>query len=164
MSDDSSRLTPEEQQCSFETLKHIEAVRNVIDTMILELLDRARDHDQEKLKSPELQYFANNPVSLEGLTFGSPEYEAQKKKHLQPALEHHYARYRHHPEHFNQGIDGMNLIDLVEMFCDWKASSSRQHNGNLLKSIETSAERFKISPQLVAIFKNTADYLDQIHR
>lgn len=30
----------------------------------------------------------------------------------------------------------MNLIDIVEMFCDWKAASERQLDGNLLKSIE----------------------------
>jgi len=44
---------------------------------------------------------------------------------MKPALEHHYALYRHHPEHFQNGIDDMNLIDLVEMFADWKASSER---------------------------------------
>lgn len=39
----------------------------------------------------------------------------------------------------------MNLIDIVEMLADWKASSERQQNGNLLTSIEINAERFNIS-------------------
>jgi hypothetical protein len=55
----------------------------------------------------------------------------------------------------------MNLIDLIELFCDWKASSLRHNNGNLLKSIEINAKRFNISEQLTKIFENTADFIEQ---
>jgi len=54
----------------------------------------------------------------------------------------------------------MNLFDIVEMFCDWKAASERQHNGNLLTSISKNANRFGLSPQLVNIFENTARIMD----
>jgi hypothetical protein len=53
----------------------------------------------------------------------------------------------------------MNLIDLVEMLCDWKAASERHNDGNIRKSIEINASRFTISPQLVKILENTADLL-----
>ena len=37
---------------------------------------------------------------------------------------------RHHPEHFGEdGIRGMNLPDVVEMLCDWKAASERTKDG-----------------------------------
>ena len=49
----------------------------------------------------------------------------------------------------------MNLIDIVEMFCDWKAASERQLDGNLLKSIEKNADRFNMDPQLKQILINT---------
>jgi hypothetical protein len=49
----------------------------------------------------------------------------------------------------------MNLMDIVEMFCDWKASVKRTKDGDINKSIEINSERFKMSPQLVNIFKNT---------
>jgi hypothetical protein len=37
---------------------------------------------------------------------------------MAPALKHHYENNRHHPEHFKNNIDDMNLIDLIEMLCD----------------------------------------------
>ena len=55
----------------------------------------------------------------------------------------------------------MTLIDLLEMFCDWKASSLRQNDGNLLKSIEVNADRFNIDNQLKQIFMNTARMIDE---
>jgi hypothetical protein len=153
--------TPEEKLACYDTLMHIDSVRNIINIVIVELLKRAKNHDREKLSEPELSHFAAAP-NLATMTFESPEY-LESRKMLETALKHHYARCRHHPEHHEEGIDGMNLIDLVEMFCDWKASSLRQHDGNLLMSIEKSTERFKLSDQLSSIFKNTADLLDQIH-
>jgi len=55
----------------------------------------------------------------------------------------------------------MNLIDIVEMFCDWKAASERQLDGNLLKSIEKNADRFNMDPQLKQILINTARVYDE---
>lgn len=52
------------------------------------------------------------------------------------------------------------LIDLVEMFCDWKASSQRQADGDIYKSIEINKKRFLMSRDLVRIFENTAKVLD----
>lgn len=92
---------------------------------------------------------------MAALTYGSDEY----KKCLQaikPALDHHYANNSHHPEHYKQGIDDMDLLDLVEMLADWKAASERHNDGNILKSIEINGKRFEMSPQLIRIFENTA--------
>lgn len=60
----------------------------------------------------------------------------------------------------NSPVNDMNLVDLVEMFCDWKAAGERHHNGNILKSIEVNAGRFHISPQLRRVLENTAKLLD----
>jgi len=48
------------------------------------------------------------------------------------------------------------------MICDWKASSERQKDGNLLLSIEKNTERFNIDEQLKQILINTAKILDEI--
>lgn len=58
----------------------------------------------------------------------------------------------------------MTLVDIVEMLCDWKAASLRQNDGNLLKSIETNAQRFGYDDQLRRIFVNTAKLLDEDQR
>lgn len=81
---------------------------------------------------------------------------------MKPALDHHYAKNRHHCEHMADGINDMNLIDVIEMFCDWKAATLRHNDGNLRKSIEHNAKRFGMQSQLVKIFENTVDIVDSI--
>lgn len=149
-------LKLEEKACNFETFRHIERVRNLLQTFIKELLDRGEQHDQSKLESPEVEYFTKLTDKLAVTKFNSQE-DKDNKKELEPALNHHYAKNRHHPQHFKNGIEDMNLVDIVEMFFDWKASSERSYSGNILKSIETNADRFNIAPQLIKIFENTAE-------
>lgn len=147
-------------ECQVETIKHIETVRKYIKIMTDMLTVRGVKHDASKLESPELEIFTEVTPKLASLTYGSKEYE-ESLKEIQPALEHHYASNRHHPEHFPNGIDDMTLVDIVELFCDWKAASLRQHDGNLLKSVELNAERFGYSEQLKKIFINTAKLIDE---
>ena len=147
-------------ECQVETQKHIEAVRKYIRFMIDKIDMRGVKHDASKLESPEVELFAELTPQLASMTYGSEEYQASLEA-LKPALDHHYASNRHHPEHFNNGVSDMTLVDIIEMFCDWKASTLRQNDGNLLKSIETNAERFNMDGQLKQILMNTARMLDE---
>lgn len=147
-------------ECQVETIKHIEKVREVIRVFVSKLITRAIDHDKLKLESPEVEIFAEYTPKLADTTYGSEEY-MQFLEEMKPALQHHYANYRHHPEHFEKGINDMNLVDLIEMFCDWKASSMRHNDGNLLKSIDVNATRFNMASQLKQIFINTAKMYDE---
>jgi hypothetical protein len=126
---------------------------------VRELLRRAERHDQSKLQSPEREMFDEWTSKLRGVTYGSPEY-AEFRRELKPVLDHHYANNRHHPEHFKNGIQDMNLIDILEMLMDWKASSLRHNDGNILKSIEINQERFGFSSDLRHIMENTAKWID----
>jgi hypothetical protein len=76
---------------------------------------------------------------------------------LKPALDHHYANSSHHPEHYEEGMAGMDLIDLLEMIADWYASSMRHNDGNIIKSIELNKTRFQYNDMLETIFKNTVN-------
>lgn len=152
-------LTLAEQATNFHHTKHILRVGEHIFKFVKALLDRAVAHDQSKLARPEIEAFTAHSDKLAGSDYGQAEYEATKKA-MADALQHHYANNRHHPEHFKHGIEDMNLVDIVEMFCDWKAASERHNTGNLRKSIEINADRFKMSPQLVKIFENTVDLLE----
>lgn len=120
-------------------------MREYIQQFIIKIYSRALEHDRAKLEDPELDVFTEYTPKLSEVTYESPEYRECLEK-MNGALQHHYAQYRHHPEHFDHGINDMNLIDIVEMFCDWKAASERQLDGNLLKSIEKNADRFNMDP------------------
>ena len=148
-------------ECRVKTQQHIERVRYYIRNITDRLTTRGVNQDKSKLDSPEVDLFAEYTEKLSSLDYGSEEY-AKNLEALKPALDHHYATNRHHPEHFANGVSDMSLIDLIEMICDWKASSERQLNGNLLKSIEVNAKRFNISDQLKQILINTAKILDEI--
>lgn len=152
-------LTLEEQATNATTMHHINLVQRLIHGVVKELLDRASEHDQSKLRTPEVELFAEWTPKLAASTYGSAEYDGFRKA-MGPALAHHYAKNRHHPEHFKDGVNDMNLVDLVEMFCDWKAATMRHNDGNIRKSIEINANRFGISPQLVRILENSVDLVE----
>lgn len=151
-------LTLEEKATNCETFRHIERVRNLLNRCAVELLTRGELHDQSKLTRPEVAVFAEFTPKLGASTYGSEEYDGFRRA-MKPALDHHYANNRHHPEHFPDGVNEMNLLDVLEMICDWKAASERHNDGNIRRSIEVNADRFGLSPQLVRILENTADVL-----
>lgn len=152
-------LSLKEQATNFATMRHIERVRNLLNIVIRDLMSRAENHDQSKLESPEVEAFTEYTPKLAKCTYGSEEYKGFLEA-IKPALDHHYANNTHHPEHFVNGVDDMSLLDLIEMFCDWKAAGERHNDGNLLKSIEINSKRFKLSKQLEDIFNNTAKLFD----
>ena len=152
-------------ESKFKTMRHIETVRNYLNTVIKELLVRGEKHDQTKMQPEESDVFDEFTPKLRDCTYGSDEYKGFLKE-MQPALDHHYLHNRHHPEHFAVGdnkdspLKAMNLIDLVEMLCDWKAATLRHDDGDIFKSIEINQERFNYSDDLKQVLINTAHKLD----
>jgi hypothetical protein len=142
-----------------ETLKHIRRVNELLIDASCELLQRAKVHDQSKLEEPEKSTFDEVTPLLKDLKFGSEEY-TEATKRIKPALDHHYSKNPHHPQHYENKINGMNLFDVVEMFFDWKAAGERTIDGDINKSIEINAERFGISKQLRHILENTVNYIN----
>ena len=141
------------------TKKHIKRVREYLTECMIELNNKAIMHDYDKIHNDqEKAMFDEYTPKLQHCTYGSEEYKSFLAG-LKPALDIHYANNRHHPEHFENGIRGMNLLDVLEMVCDWKASSERHADGNIYKSIEINQERFGYSDDLKNLLKNTADFL-----
>ncbi len=137
-----------------ETYKHKQLVSMFMADIATRLVGRSINHDDSKLTSPEIDIFAEYTPKLAHCTYGSEEYN-QYLKEMKVALDHHYAVNKHHPEHFPNGIKDMNLIDLIEMICDWKASTLRHNDGNILTSIDKNQERFGYTYELAQILKNT---------
>lgn len=141
-----------------DTQEHINKVRENIGKVQDNLLERALYHDESKLSSPEKEVFDRVTPRLKELTYGSDEYKEQLAD-MKVALDHHYAANSHHPEHYENGVNGMSLLDVLEMLADWKAATERHTDGNLSKSMDINKERFDISDQLYEILLNTAKEL-----
>lgn len=137
-----------------DTLKHIKRVRELLKLIIKEIIFRGERHDNSKLISPEKEVFDKYTPKLKNSTYGSDEYKSFLKG-MGKGLKHHYENNRHHPEYWKNGINDMDLVDIIEMLMDWKAASERHNDGDIMKSLEIQKDRFNISPQLIKIMKNT---------
>jgi hypothetical protein len=145
-------------ESKFKTMRHIETVRNYLNTVIKSLINRQEQHDQTKLASPEVEIFEIYTAKLRNLEYGSDEYK-QCLAEMKPAIDHHNASNKHHPEHWQHGIQDMTLIDLIEMLCDWKAATLRHNTGDMLNSLEINQNRFGYSDELKRILQNTVFWL-----
>lgn len=135
-----------------DTLRHIRRVQHLLGDAASELIRRGQLHDDSKLGPEEKPHFDRETPLLKGLTYGSDEYKASLAR-LGEALTHHYANNSHHPEHYENGVAGMDLFDLIEMVLDWKAASERGKDGAL--RLQVSFDRFGVEPQLQSIVRNT---------
>lgn len=133
--------------------------------LIQEIHKRCLTHDQSKLLAPEVGLFTTSMERLAFVEFGSSGYQ-QALADMRPALVHHYANNRHHPEHFEQGVAGMTLVDLLEMYCDWLASSLRTKGGDIYGSFKITKERFGLTDDLIEVLTNTHEryYTEQYRR
>lgn len=139
-----------------DTIKHIAAVRTLLCVCAGWLNGRGERHDKSKLASPEKETFEEWRPKLSSMLVDSPEYANALAK-MGTGLRHHYENNSHHPEHYKNGIAGMDLLDLVEMVCDWMVAAENQG-----KPIDPgwAQKRFGIEPQLLAIIMNTVDALN----
>ena len=138
-----------------DTWKHIHTVQGFMLQCIERLGRRSHSHDQSKLTGIELECFDQITPLLKGTTYGSDEYKAILHK-MKPAITSHQKANNHHPEFYgDDGINGMDLLDLLEMLCDWKAASMRHDDGDIMRSIEINKKRFGIRGQLASILTNT---------
>lgn len=138
-----------------DTLKHISLVQSYLHIVADWLIQRSERHDASKLISPEKEMFDVFRPKLDTMDVNSAEYK-QALIEMGDALQHHYQMNSHHPEHYPNGIAGMNLLDVIEMVCDWKAAADKKGQS---VSMEWARKRFKIDPQLENIISNTLDLL-----
>lgn len=139
-----------------DTLAHIRRVNELLLLVAGNLIRRAVAHDRSKLEPPEKEAFDRWTPVLRATTYGTPEYEEARAR-LGPALNHHYRANDHHPEHFHRGIEDMNLMQLVEMACDWLAAAEAREGGK--PKLGYSAERYGIDAQLESILAQTLSQL-----
>lgn len=86
--------------------------------------------------------------------YGSPAYY-DKMERYKEVFEHHYAVNRHHPEFFHNPEQEMNLVDLIEMLCDWFSYKEEFTYEEGYRCISEQCKRFHFSHILKKILLNT---------
>jgi hypothetical protein len=137
-----------------DTREHIAHVRHALTVVQGNLAHRAWFHDASKLVEPERSGYMALVARLQDIEYGSPAYKAALAE-AREVVQHHYAHNSHHPQHYKEGMLGMSLLDLIEMFCDWYAAGKRTKDGSLAKSIFINFSRPESDPTLAKIFHNT---------
>ncbi len=139
----------------WHTLNHKFFVFFYIFRFCIKLILRATFHDFSKFGLYEGSSYGKHLPEFKKVKYGTPEYDDILRR-FQEAINHHYALNRHHPEHFKDGYLGMNLLDIVEMFFDWKAASRKKiGTGSLEKSLSINGKRFKMSDDIIRIMDNS---------
>lgn len=139
------------------TQSHIRDVQELLEDFENLLHLRGHYHDESKLEEPELSGYGNLHEEIKDLPTGSPSYQAVIEKY-RPAVDHHYQNNSHHPQHFPNGVNGMSLLDVIEMLCDWKASITAVGK-DFPTELELNFKRFAIDNQLQDIMRNTCEEL-----
>lgn len=137
-------------------LEHKRLVGVYLQRVISALVERAVVHDYSKFGREEFGSYAKQLPIFARAKYGSEEYIACCRA-IKPAIHHHLAHNTHHPEFYPDGINGMDLLDVVEMVCDWVAACQR--NGEATLRLDLQRERFGIDPQLYGIICRTAEML-----
>jgi hypothetical protein len=138
--------------CTNDVKEHIGRVQKWMGDFARQIVDRSKWHDKSKLEDPvEKALFDHWTPELRRLTFGSDEYKVALDG-MGEGVKRHYKANRHHPEHYENGVNGMTLVDLIEMVCDWQAAAQAK---NTSIDLLHAAKRFGLCDQLVEIIANT---------
>ena len=141
-----------------DTLIHISEVQQELEKFIHELRLRGILHDRSKLQEPEFSIFVKTRPEFKKINYGTPEYDAIIEK-ARVAVDHHHETNRHHTGYHKEGVLGMNLIDIIEMICDWKAAARRSPDLTFEDSLPKAFDRYEITGSLRAIIVNTLNDL-----
>lgn len=132
---------------------HIRCVQNKLFKLITALSIRLQEHDKSKLREPEFSLWKKMDEEPR-YQYGSKEYK-EKNERYRELFEMHYKTNSHHPEHFQNGISDMTLIDLAEMLCDWISYKDNIRVSEAIEMVEKQSERFGYSDEIKNILINT---------
>ncbi len=138
-------------------LRHIMTVQSLLRHLSRRLLERADKHDLSKLAPDELGGMIEIDAIADQYGLNSPEY---KESLSGGAIQLHYKRHSHHPEHHPNGVEDMNIFDLIEMVCDWKAANVLRGHPEWYASVEMMAKRLDLSSEYIWLINLVAEALN----
>lgn len=136
-----------------KSIAHIGMVRFYLTQAIANLQHRLLHHDDSKLVEPERSAYEGLDEAIAGIEFGTEEYRRAIRQHLGPALQHHYAHNSHYPDHYENGVNGMTLFDLIEMLCDLRAACDEKDKPAI--DLDANRRMHQMSDEVYGILQNT---------
>ena len=140
-------------------IDHRYYVKFFITKIIEELSHRANVHDSSKYSNDETVGFVK-AIPYTNIKWGSTDIPNDIANSLQDSLLIHHSRNDHHPEYFENGIEDMDLIQLLELACDWRAAMIRHKNFDIDETICVGQTRFKFCDSIARILQNTLERID----
>lgn len=149
-------MSQEEEKTKSYIRGHINRVRKWMSAFIAALENRSATHDQSKLEENEILGWIQMDQEPR-YDYGTLEYTSKKERYSW-LFDKHYAANRHHPEYFeihkNKEAE-MDLIDLIEMICDWVSYKDDIRYTEASKLVEVQCDRFGFSEELKQLMINT---------
>lgn len=134
-------------------ISHKRAVQRWMQRFGIILLRRGEDHDNSKLEEPEFSGWCKMDEEPR-YPYGSYEYK-DKVKRFNPLFIEHWRKNRHHPEYFNYNFNDMDLIDIIEMMCDWLGYRDNITYTEASQLVSTQCDRYGFSDELKELILNT---------
>lgn len=131
---------------------HQQKVQKNAHLLCSELIKRADEHDKSKLEEPELTGWEEMDKEPR-YEYGTEEY-FEKQERYRWVFQHHYLNNKHHPEYWRGFLCDMDLIDVLEMICDW-ASFDYMTYTDAIEIIEQQMDRFGFNGLLKSLILNT---------
>lgn len=144
-----------------DILAHISEVAENLEDISHSLIKRAWAHDRSKLEPIEFDAFVQTRPKFKKANYGTKEYQ-ECVDAIKPSIDHHYSKNRHHTAYFEDGFQGMNLIDILEMLADWKAANRRSPDLTFEDSLPKCYEKYGIPKNMQRHIENTLKYLGWI--
>jgi hypothetical protein len=148
-------MASQEDRYLEDVTQHTNWVVKYITEFIHQLEKRGEQHDADKFASPIKDVYSKNFDALMEVPYGSEEYNRiTGSSQFKAAFKQHTENNRHHTQHFKNGVDDMNLVDVVEMLCDWKAASDRSKT-SILDGMKLNYKKYKIDGTAQKWLENT---------
>ena len=135
------------------TLEHINQVKSKMQFLASVFATRGTSHDSSKLIEPEYSGWLAMDQEPR-YPYGSEKYY-DKINRYKEVLEHHYSLNSHHPEHFENPSTQMDLVDLIEMLCDWFSYSNNISWLEGYNTINSQCARFGLNDTIRYLLLNT---------
>lgn len=135
--------------------EHKAGVQKWLSLFSSELYRRGLEHDNSKLKEPELSGWRAMDQEPR-YKYGTEEYTKKIHKY-EWLMKLHWSKNRHHPEYWDLHKDEKNrdLIDIIEMMVDWLSYRDHISYTEASELVKKQTKRYNFSEELSELILNT---------